>query len=408
VTTVIVARYLGPDEFGIFAYATSVAALFGIAGHLGLHGLVVRDIVQLAEQRPATLGTATTLKAGGVLIGYVILLLYAGYYEGAGTPAFALIAICGAALLFTPVDVIDYWFNAFLKARYVAVARGLARLVFLGGAVLLVAGRADLVFFGVPYLVQAAVAAGLLLLLYRRTAEVRLTDWRFERGRAHDLLAQGWMLFLSSFLAVIYLKIDQVMLRWLADPAEVGLYAVAARLSEALYFMPAAIVASVFPKLIELKERDPERMNLRLQQLFDGLALLGLLVAVAITLAAPYLVALFFGEDYAGSSPILVIHTWAAVFIFMRAALSRWILIENVLRFSLLTQGLGALSNVVMNYMLIPRLGGEGAAWATLVSYAIASFLAVFLYPRTRPVFWMMSRALLAPVRYPLRWLRAR
>ena len=105
---------------------------------------------------------------------------------------------------------------------------------------------------------------------------------------------------------------------------------------------------------------------------------------------------------------ILVIHTWASVFIFMRAALSRWILIENALYFSLLTQGLGALSNVILNYFLIPVYGGQGAAWATLVSYAIASFFAVFLYPRTRPVFWLMLNALLAPVRYPLKFLSSR
>jgi len=92
----------------------------------------------------------------------------------------------------------------------------------------------------------------------------------------------------------------------------------------------------------------------------------------------------------------------------MRAALSKWILIENALYFSLLTQGLGALSNVVLNYFLIPLYGGEGAAWATLVSYAIASFFAVFLYARTRPVFWLMFNALLAPVRYPLKFLSSR
>jgi Na+-driven multidrug efflux pump len=96
------------------------------------------------------------------------------------------------------------------------------------------------------------------------------------------------------------------------------------------------------------------------------------------------------------------------VFIFMRAGLSRWILIENALYFSLLTQGLGALSNVILNYFLIPVYGGQGAAWATLVSYAVASFFAVFLYPRTRPVFWLMLRALFAPVRYPLRFLASR
>jgi Na+-driven multidrug efflux pump len=92
----------------------------------------------------------------------------------------------------------------------------------------------------------------------------------------------------------------------------------------------------------------------------------------------------------------------------MRAALSRWILIENALYFSMLNQGLGALSNIGLNYILIPFYGGKGAAWATLISYAIASFFALVIYRRTRPVFWLMLKALIAPLRYPLNFFLSR
>jgi O-antigen/teichoic acid export membrane protein len=157
-----------------------------------------------------------------------------------------------------------------------------------------------------------------------------------------------------------------------------------------------------------LRESDEASFTHRLQQLFDILAVFGMAIAILVTLLAPWLIPWIFGVDYAGSAAILVIHTWASVFIFMRAALSKWILIENALYFSLLTQGLGAFANIVLNYFLIPSYGGEGAAWATLVSYAIASFFALFLYRRTRPIFWLMLSALVAPVRYPLKFLFTR
>ncbi len=406
--TVLMARYLGPRDFGLVAYAMSMVALFGVSGHLGLHGLVVREIVKRPEVRAETLGTTALLKLFGVLAGYLALLLFAAAFEGVESVQFALIAIAGFALLFTPVDVIDYWFNAFLKARYVSVTRLLSQLVYASAAVLLILWGAGVVLFTIPYLLQMLSAAVFLLLLFRLKAEIRLSDWRFDRRHAGDLLRQGWMIYLASFFAVIYLKIDQVMLRWLAEPAEVGIYAVAARLSEVWYFVPTAIVASIFPKLIELRESNPELFQHRLQQVFDGLAVLGMLIALSVMILAPWLIPLFFGVDYAASAGILVIHTWASVFIFMRAALSKWILIENALYFSLLTQGLGALSNVVLNYILIPVYGGEGAAFATLVSYTIASFFAVSLHRRTRPVFWLMLNALCAPVRYPLKFLASR
>ncbi len=408
VATVLVARYLGPEGFGTLAYATSLVALFGVSGHLGLHGLVVREIVKKPALRAETLGTTAFLKFLGVLAGYLALLLYAGAFEGLGTVGFSLIAIAGAALLFTPIDVVDYWFNAFVQARYVSIARLLAQLVFVGVTLLFVFLGSGVVMFAIPYLLQALIAATILLLLFRAKAGIRLSEWRFNRTHARDLLKQGWVIYLASFFAVIYLKIDQVMLRWLADSTEVGVYAVAARLSEVWYFIPTAIVASVFPKLIDLRESDEALFTHRLQQLFDSLAVLGMVIALLVSVVAPWLIPWMFGADYAASAVILVIHTWASVFIFMRAALSRWILIENALYFSLLTQGLGALSNVVLNYILIPVYGGQGAAWATLVSYAIASFFAVLLYPRTRPVFWMMLNALFAPVRYSLKFLSSR
>jgi len=405
IATVFVARYLGPGDFGVLAYATSLAALFGIAGHLGLEGLVVRELVKKPALRAETLGTTAVLKLCGVLVGYVALLVYAALYEGAGSAVFYLIAIAGAALLFMPLNIIDYWFNAFVQARYVSLARAAGAFVFATGMLWLVVERADIVAFAVPYFLQAFVAAVVLLLLFRARSGMRLVDWRFDAAHAKELLSQGWVIYLASFFAVIYLKIDQVMLRWLTDPTEVGVYAVAARLSEVWYFIPTAIVASVFPRLIALREESEGRFNVRLQQVFDGLAALGMLIALMVTVLAPWLVPLIFGSDYAASTPILVIHTWASVFIFMRAALSRWILIENALYFSLLTQGLGALSNVGLNYMLIPFYGGKGAAWATLISYAIASFFAVAIYRRTRPVFWLMLKSLFAPVRYPLKFL---
>lgn len=404
--TVIIARYLGPEDFGSLAYALSLAALFGSAGHMGLHGLVVREIVKLPDDRAATLGTAALLKLLGMTAGYAVLVVYAWLYEGPQTQEFFLIIIVGVALLFQPLAVIDYWFEAFVQAKYAVMARISSQVLGTGFKLGLVFAGAGLVYFALAHLFQAVLAALLLLVVFYAKATIKPSQWVYRHDRAKDLLRQGWLIYLGSIFAVVYLKVDLVMLRWLADTAEVGQYAVAAQLSEAWYFIPSAIVASFFPKLIELREMDEHLFYRRLQQLFDALFLMALVVAVATTAVAPRLVVLFFGFDYAASASILVIHIWAALFIFMRAAFSKWILIEQALYFSLFTQGFGAAANVLLNYLLIPPYGGIGAAYATLVSYAVASFLALLFYRRTRVVFWQMARAMLAPIRYPAYYVK--
>ncbi len=405
--TVLVARYLGPDSFGSLAYAFSLAALLGAAGHMGLHGLAIRDIIKLPHLRAETLGTTMALKLMGAVVGYGALMAYAVMFEGPGTQEFGLIVVAGFVLLFQPFNVIDFWFEAHLQARYTAIARVAASAGATALKVSLIVAGAGMVYFAVAQALQPAIAAVLLLLLYFAKASLRPSQWRFRRSRAFDLLRQGWVIYLGSIFAVIYLKVDQVMLRWLTDTAEVGRYAIAAQLSEVWYFVPTAIVASFFPRLISLRQQDEARFYRRLQQLFDVLFITGLTVAIIVTAAAPWLVALLFGPDYASSASILVVHIWAALFVFMRSAFSKWILIENALFFSMFTQGLGAVTNVVLNYLLIPELGGTGAAYATLISYATASFLSLHFNRRTRPVFWQMAWALLAPVRYPVSLIRS-
>ena len=403
---ILVARYLGPEQFGILSYATSLVALFAIAGHSGLSGLVVRELVKHPKEKEETMGTSFMLKGAGYLLGLVFLVIFTLLTEEQQTPEFWMLLILATSLLFRPFDVIDFWFQSRLEAKYVAISRTIGLVLTSTFKVGLVFAGAHLIFFALANVLQVTIESLFLILFYRFISKLSLTDWKASLARAKELFSQGWVVFLGSVFAVIYLKVDQIMLKWLVGSEEVGLYAVAATLSEAWYFVPVAIVASLFPKLIKLKESNPELYKTRLQQIFDLLFMLALLVAIAVTLLAQPIITLMFGNPYLESASILVVHIWAALFIFMRAAFSKWILIENVLIFSLITQGMGAIANVFLNLLLIPEYGYIGAAYATLISYAIASYLALMFYCKTRPVFWMMTYSIFLPIRYLSSFLR--
>ena len=400
VTAVLLARYLGPEQFGILAYAISMTAIFASAGHMGLAGLVVREVVKKPDTVPETLGTTFMLKLAGMAIGYALILIYTLTFEQIGSTEFWMLLIVASAIFFQTFDVVEYWFQSQVQAKYPAIAKSTSLVIAAGIKVALVLSGAGVVAFAFAHTAQFMLAALILAMLYKGTTTVSLTTWKASFAKAKELLSQGWIIYLGSIFAVIYMKIDQVMLKWMIGAEEVGVYAVAAQLSEAWYFLPTAIVASFFPKLIKLHEADPARFNQRFQQLFDVLFILAIVVAILVSLVAGPLIALLFGAEYQNSASILTIHIWAGVFIFMRAAFSRWILIEGALMFSLITQGLGALANIGLNMLLIPRYGGEGAAMATLISYAIASYAALLVHKKTRPVFFMMTKSIFSPIRY--------
>ncbi|KJH79691.1 flippase [Pseudomonas sp. KSR10] len=400
VMAIVLARYLGPEQFGILAYAISMTAIFASAGHMGLAGLVVREVVKQPAAVPETLGTTFMLKLSGMTLGFLLILIYASLFEKVGGTEFWMLLIVASAIFFQTFDVVEYWFQSQVQAKYPAIAKSSAILLSAGLKLLMVVSGAGVVAFAFAHTAQFVMAALILALLYKGTTRVSLMSWKASFARARELLSQGWIIYLGSIFAVVYMKIDQVMLKWMVGAEEVGVYAVAAQLSEAWYFLPTAIVASFFPKLIKLHEADPARFNQRFQQLFDLLFILAIAVALLVSLVAGPLISLLFGAEYQNSASILTIHIWAGVFIFMRAAFSRWILIEGALMFSLITQGLGALANVGLNALLIPHYGGEGAAMATLISYAVASYAALLVHSKTRPVFLMMTKSMVSPIRY--------
>ena len=140
---------------------------------------------------------------------------------------------------------------------------------------------------------------------------------------------------------MIYLRIDIVLLERLRGVEEAGIYAVAARLSEVWYMVPVALMGAVFPALWSRRSDGPAYQR-SLQGSLDALFAVALALAVFLQFAGRPLVHLLFGTAFSASTPVLQIHIWAGMFIFMRALLSRWLLAEDLLRFSLVTHVAGA------------------------------------------------------------------
>lgn len=397
--TAWVARYLGRDMFGVLNYGLAFAGLFGPLAILGLQGILVRDIVRDPGARDEILGTATVLRVASGTVSCFLVLVLIHFIHDQDPLVKIVTGAVSVTLIFQGFSSIEMYFQARVESKYSVIARSAAltlATLLKAGAILIAASVTT--FAVIAALETVFIAAGFIVAYRMYGLSVR--SWRFSRARAGDLLGQSWTLILSGALAMIYFKIDQVMLGRMAGESEVGIYSVAARLSEVWYFMPIAITTSVYPALIESRERGIGIYDTRVQQLFDFLAGLALSVAVIFTFAARPVILLLFGRQYEAGIPILSVHIWAGVFIFLRAALGRWLLNENELKFLLISNGLGAAINVGLNLKLIPLYGGMGAAVSTVISYGFASIISCFFYRPTWKPGWMMVKAIFFPVRF--------
>lgn len=393
---VVLVRILGAAEFGELSYLLALASLLLPIAQMGLAGLVVRAILEPGSDEQAILQSAMWLRLLGTLTAVICGVAYWGLLEPQpeARQVFLLLCVSQFALV---TGVVEFRFQARMQAATFASVRMTVVIAAAIGKIITGIFTNDVGWVLVIFALENALLGIGALLAYRRAVGHWLKPQRDEYWTPWLRRRAPWLL-LSGIAEVLYLKIDIVMLEWLRGTAETGLYAAAARLSEVWYAVPIVIVASVFPALMAGRE-NAAQWNRQLQTTLDGLIAIALTIAVVLQLIAPVLVVTLFGPDFAGAAPMLSMHIWAALFVFMRALFSRWLIAEDLLAFSLVTHGVGAVANVLLNLWLIPIYGGIGAAAATVISYASAGWLSLFIHPRTRPMALMMTRALLLPLR---------
>lgn len=387
-----VARYLGPEQFGLLNFATAFVGLFGAVAGLGLQGIVVRDIVREPACKEETLGTAAMLQFVGGLLAYGLILGAIFWLRPEDTMAKVLVAILGSTMLFKASEVAIYWFESQVLSKYTVWVQNGVFLVIAAVKVVLILNHAPLVAFAWATMAEALVVA-LLMGVMLGLRGPRLRQLRLTLARAKTLIGDSWPLMLSGIAIMIYMKIDQIMLGQMVGDEAVGIYSAAVRVSEVWYFVPMAIVASVFPAILETKKRSERLYYDRLQRLYDLMVWLAIAVALPMTFLSTAIVTLLFGDAYAQAGSVLAIHIWAAVFVFLGVASGKWFLAENRQIFSLQRTVFGAIANVILNLLMIPNFGVLGAAWATVVSYAIAAMFADVAQRETRRMFIMKISA---------------
>jgi len=391
-----VARYLGPDQFGELSYAFALVALLAIVANAGLDAIVVREIARDAAQRDAILGTALAIKLAGAAVAIACALGAALLLREPSDLLPWLVLPAALALAFQAFDTVDLWFQSQLKSRQAVLARNTAFLLVAAVKAALVLATAPLWAFAWAALLEAALTAAALALAYRSNGE-RLLSWRVETRRLGALLREGWPLMAAGLMVAIYMRIDQVMLGAMAGAEAVGVYSAAVFLSEPWYLIPMAVVASAAPALARWREADPALYEQRLVHLFRGLLIVAFAIALVVSLGSELLVRLVFGERFAAAAPVLAVHAWAAIFVALGVASSQYLVLEGLARVSLHRTLAGAVLNVVLNLLWIPKYGALGCAWATLLSSATATFF-LFHTAGTRRCLALMLVAL-RPIR---------
>jgi len=389
-----IARYLGPEQFGLLNYALAFVTLFTAVANLGLYGIVVRDLVQDPANADTTMGTSFVLSVLGGFSAFCLSLLAISYARPDDALSKFIVVLLSLLMVFKATDVVRYWFESQVQSKYVVWMENGIFLAVSTVKIGLIVVEAPLIAFVWAMFVESLIVAVGLLGIYAWKGG-KLTAWRFRFARTKVLLKDSWPLILSGLAIMVYMRIDQIMLGQMLGDESVGIYSAAVRISEVWYFIPMAIAASVFPSIIEAKKQGEALYYQRLQKLNDLMVILALALAIPMTFLSDRFITLLFGSAYEMSGPVLAVHIWAGLFVFLGLASGKWFIIEGLQKYSFYRTLSGALVNIGLNLIMIPKFGIIGAAWATVISQACANVIFNIFNRKTRIVFFIQAKSFL-------------
>lgn len=390
----LVARTLGPRDYGVLSYALAFPGVFLPLAVFGLDYVVVRDFVRHPEDRDAIFGTAFAIKGLAAVTALAVALAVAVVTPEGGA-ARGLLALTSLSLVFQPILTMDFYFQSRVAAKFPALARLGACLLASIFRVCLAWRGAPLSWFAGAFVIEAALYAVALVVAWRVSGTGWVHPWRcWSSSVARRLLAAAWPLVLADLAIVCYLKLDQLLLSHFAGPEELGRYAAAFRLSDAAQFFSLALINSFFPRIVRLHQQSRESFQENVNRFFRRMTWWSLVVALAITAAAPAIAHGVLGARFDRAAPVLAVLAWANVFITQIAVRGKWFLLEEMQIYTLACFVIGAAVHLALLPQVAPQWGALGTAVSFGVAQLIMAVIAPALFSRSRPASVLALRSL--------------
>jgi O-antigen/teichoic acid export membrane protein len=382
VAGIYVARYLQPESYGMLNYAISFVGILSAFSALGVNRILVRELALAPEKRDEIMGTCFILKFVGAI--FLFLIMSVVLVLMGNTPLTnTLIVIIAAAEMFKALDVIDSFYQAKVLSKNVARVQIIVNLV---GNLLKVA----LIFMQAPLVWFAAVTAlnslfngmGFLYTYWRKDGNP--LRWVFRKDLAFSFLRESWPITLQGLALQTQAKIDQVMLGKMISNYEVGQYSVAMRMIEIFTFIPTILVGTFAPAVTKAKAISQKLYFDRIVNFYRLMFVLFLAISIPIFFLGERLVVLLYGVEYRAAGFLLSLFSIRLLFANIGSGKSLYVVNESLFRNSLLNAVVGAITNITVNYFLIPIYGSIGALFATIISFTVNVFVVDSFFAKTR------------------------
>jgi len=376
ITTPYISRVLGPSTLGDYAYTASIVSYFGIVAVLGTATYAQREIayIQNDKHRRSVLFYEIFLLrlilTGAMLVFYVFICIA----PGENLRVLYIVQLC--TVFSWAFDT--YWFFLSIENFAIVVARDICvKLVSVILIFTCVKSTRDINIY--VLIVCGTILVGNLCIWPFISTYTEKVSRKELKPFSH--FKGCFALFIPSIAYQLYSFVDQTMLGRLINNTEVGYYEQSQKIIRLVCALIAALASVLLPRMSSIiGEGKLEEAN----KLFNKVTRFNLLMVepmvVGLSFVSPYLVPVFFGEEFLACIDILRIES----IMFLAAGISQLagttliaLKKQNKYNIAMCT---GAVVNILFNAVLIPKYKANGAAAATVVSeFVIVGIMLWFL-----------------------------
>ena len=391
VVGLLTARYLGPNNYGLINYAATYSSFFASFCTLGINSVIVKNFVDHPDEEGETVGSAIILRTISSVLSVVMMMCITFIADNGEKTTNIVVFLCGIGVIFQVMDTLDYWFQSRLESKYSAFATVISyTVVSIYKVWLLVTGK-SVEWFAVSTSIDYLVVAIILLIVYKKRNGPRFSC---SMRKAKELFKSSYHFILAGLMVSIYGSTDKFMLKQLLNEAEVGYYSTAVSLCNTWVFLLTAIIDSLYPVILQ-SFNNKELFERKNKQLYSIVFYISVSVSILFSVLATPVVRILYGKAYIAAAAPLRIITWYTAFSYLGVARNAWIVSYNKQNYLKYLYIGAAITNVVLNVIMIPLWGASGAAFASLLTQISTILVFPALIKDLRPNVKLMVDAIL-------------
>lgn len=370
----LTARYLGPNNYGLINYAGAYSTFFTSFCTLGINSIIVKNFIDHPEEEGETIGSALLLRLISSGLSLCTITGIVLFFDGHDPVTLIVVALYCLGLVFGVFDTFNYWFQSKLLSKYYAIATMISYLITSTYRVLLLIMGKSVEWFAIANSIDFCIAALLLFAFYKSNHGPQIS---FSLKKGRELLRASHSYILSGLMVAIYGATDKLMLKQMLDEASVGYYSLASSISTMWVFVLSALIDSLKPTIMRYHNENKALYEKTNRRLYAIIFYAAAFASLGIVIIAPLFITIIYGKEYSPAVAPLRIIVWYVAFSYLGVARDIWIVCENKQKYLKYLYFGSAIVNVLLNFIMIPKFGINGAAVATVMT----QFSTIFIFP---------------------------